>query len=121
MYAVTAANYTAEGTANVPVDRLTPLWGCPVSRFPDDGLHFTAQPSAAILARMRMRKITTSAYYPNGNGGVERVNHTMAMMISMVVNERQDDWDLHTCHTSSSRRTIMLSAPPQVSHRTRFT
>ena len=38
-----------------------------------------------------MRKIATSAYHPNGNGGVERVNHTMAQMLAMVVNERQDD------------------------------
>ena len=77
MYAVTAANYTAEGTANVLVDRFIPLWGCPVSLLSDNGLHFTSQLSAAILARMRVRKITTSAYHPNGNGGVERVNHTM--------------------------------------------
>ena len=41
-----------------------------------------------------MRKLATSSYHPNGNGGVERVNHTMAQMLAMVVNEQQDDWDL---------------------------
>ena len=45
-----------------------------------------------------MRKIATSAYHPNGNGGIERVNHTMAQMLAMVVNERQDDWDVHLPH-----------------------
>ena len=35
---------------------------------------------------------------PNGNGGVERVNHTMAQMLAMVVNEQQDDWDLRLPH-----------------------
>ena len=42
-------------------------------------------------------KLATSAY-PNGDDGVERVNHTMAQMLAMVVNERQDDWDVHLPH-----------------------
>ena len=62
---------TAEGTANVLVDQYIPLWGCPVSLLSDNGLRFTSQLSAAILARLGVRKISTSAYHPNGNGGVE--------------------------------------------------
>ena len=42
-----------------------------------------------------MQKIATSAYHPNGNGGVERVYHTMSQMLAMVVNEMQDDGDVH--------------------------
>ena len=45
-----------------------------------------------------MPKIVTSAYHSNGNGGVERVNHTMAQMLAMAANERQDDWDVHLPH-----------------------
>ena len=41
-----------------------------------------------------VRKLATSSYRPNGNDGVERVNHTMAQMLAMVVNEQQNDWDL---------------------------
>ena len=37
----------------------------------------------------------TSAYCSNGDGDVKRANHTMAQMLAMVVNERQDDWDVH--------------------------
>ena len=110
MYAVTAANYTAEGIANVLVDRFIPLWGCRVSLLSDNGLHFTSQLSAAILARMQVRKITTSAYHPNGNGGVERVNHTMAQMLCMVVNERQDDWDLHLPHVEFAYNNAVSAA-----------
>lgn len=47
---------------------------------------------------LAVRKVATSSYHPNGNGGVERVNHTMAQMLAMVVNERQDDWDVHLPH-----------------------
>ena len=45
-----------------------------------------------------MQKIATSAYHPNGKGGVKRLNHTVAQILAMVVNERQDDWQ-STCHT----------------------
>ena len=41
-----------------------------------------------------VRKLATSSYHPNGNGGLGCVNLTMAQMLAMVVNERQDDWDL---------------------------
>ena len=41
-----------------------------------------------------MRKIATSAYHPNGNGGVECVNHTMAQMLAVVCTEIQNDWDI---------------------------
>ena len=47
-----------------------------------------------------MNKISTSSYHPCTNGGIERVNHTMALVLVMVGNELQNDWDL----TSSSHR-----------------
>ena len=40
MYAVTAAKFTAEGTANIPINRYIPLWGCPRSILLDNGLRF---------------------------------------------------------------------------------
>ena len=58
-----------------------------------------------------MQKIATSAYHLNGNGGVERVNHAMDQMFAMVINERQDDRDIHlpyvefACSSSVSAAT----------------
>lgn len=37
--------------------------------------------------------MAASLYHPNSNGAVERVNYIMAQMISMAVNESQNDWD----------------------------
>lgn len=42
---------------------------------------------------MGMWKLTSSAYCMMGNSDAESVNHTMAQMLSMVVNERQKDKD----------------------------
>lgn len=40
MYAVSAADFTAAGTASILVDRYIPLWGCPVKRLSDNGTQF---------------------------------------------------------------------------------
>ena len=37
--------------------------------------------------------MATNSYHPNFIGGVERVKHTMAQMLAMVVNELQNNWD----------------------------
>ena len=98
MFAVTAAEFTAEGTANILVKRFIPLWGCPSTLLSDNGLQFCAQLAIAVYKLLVAHKLTTSAYHPSGNGGVERVNHTMAPMLAMVCNEHQNDWDAHLPH-----------------------
>ncbi len=102
MYSVTATEFTAEGTADIFVNRYIPLWGCPVSLLSDNGTQFCSKLSQAVYKLLGVRKVATSSYHPNGNGGVERVNHTMAQMLAMVVNERQDDWDIHLPHVESA-------------------
>ena len=95
MSPVTAAEFTAEGTANILVNQYILLWGCPCTILSDNGLQFRSKLSQAVYQLLGVHKLDTSSYHPKRNGGVERVNHTMAQMLAMVVNERQDDWDLH--------------------------
>ena len=64
----------------------------------DNNLQFCSKLSQAIYQLLGVRKLATSSYHPNGNGGVKRVNHTMAQMLAMVVNEHQDDRDLQLPH-----------------------
>ena len=45
----------------------------------------------ATYELMKIKKVTTSSYNPQTNGGVERVNHTMAQILAVVVKERQYD------------------------------
>ena len=57
----------------------------------DNGLQFCSKLSQVVYQLLGIRKFATSFYHANDNGGVERVNHTMAQMLAMVVNERQED------------------------------
>ena len=87
MFPVTAAEFTAEGTANFLVNQDIPLWGCPRTILSDNGLQFCSKLSQAACQLLSMHKLATSSYHPNCNGGAERVNHTMAQTLGMVVNE----------------------------------
>ena len=90
--------------------------GCLVTLISDNGLKFTSRPSYAFYERVGINKINTTSYHPRTNGGVERVNHTMAIMLSMGVNVMQDNRDalLKHCllYTSPSPRDRTRSRMP---------
>ena len=49
-----------------------------------------------------LNKITTSVYHPSTNGGVERVNHAMALMLVVSGNKQQTEWDIQLPHVESA-------------------
>ena len=93
MFAATAADFAAEGTADVLINRCIPHWGCPRSILPDNGLQFCSKLSHAVSQLLGVRNIATSFYHPNGKGGAERFNHAMAQTLVMVVYELLNKWD----------------------------
>ena len=54
--------------------------------------------------------MATSSYHPNGNGGVERVNHTMAQKLAMVGNEKQNDRDIQLPHVEFAYKNSVSAA-----------
>ena len=78
MVVVTADTFTAEGTANIPINRYILLWGCPRSILSDNGPQFCLKLSHAVYRLLGVRKIATSSYHPNSNSGVERAKHATA-------------------------------------------
>ena len=48
MFGVTAAEFTAEGTANVLINRYISLWECPRSILSDNGLQFCSKLSHVV-------------------------------------------------------------------------
>ena len=81
MFLVTATEFTPEVTANFLVNLFIPLWGCPRTIPSDNGLQFCSKLSQNIYQLFGAYKLATSSYHPNCNGGVERVNQTMAQML----------------------------------------
>ena len=111
MVVVTADTFTAEGTANIPINRYIPLWRCSRSTLSDHDLQFRSKLSHAVYKLLGVRKISTRSYHPNGNGGMDRVNHTMAQMLTVVVNELQIS-GMSGSLTSNLRTTIRSALLP---------
>ena len=78
MFPVTAAEFTAEGTANISMNSFIHFWGCPSPLLSDSGTHYCAQLATAVYKLLGVHKLMTSAYHPSDDGRIERVNHTMA-------------------------------------------
>ena len=110
MFAFTAAEFAAEGTANILVNRFIPLWGCPATLLSDSGLQFCAQLTTAVYKLLGVHKLTTSVYHPSGNGGVERETYTIGEMLAMVCNEHQHDWDVHLPHVEYAYNNSVTAA-----------
>lgn len=110
VYAVTTAILTAEGTADIFVNRYIALWGCPLTLLSDNGTQFCSKLAQACYKLVGVRKVATSSYHPIGNGGVEGVNHTMAQRHGVVVNELRDDWDIHLPHVEFAYNNSVSAA-----------
>ena len=78
--------------------RFIPLWGYPSTLLSDNGLQLCAQLAAAAYELLGVQKLTTSASLSSGNGGVERINHTMEEILAIVCNEHQNEWDEYLLH-----------------------
>lgn len=61
----------------------------------ENGSRLYSYQATVVYKLLRVHKLTTSAHYPSGNRGIERVNHTIAQMFAAICNERQNDWDVH--------------------------
>jgi hypothetical protein len=46
-----------------------------------------------VLQQLKTEHRTSTAYHSQSVGQVERINHTLAMMLSMFTNDRQSNWD----------------------------
>ena len=110
MYATTETQFTASGTVDILVDRYITLWGCPVTLLFDNGFQVCSKLSLALYYRLGINKTATSSYHSFTNGGVERVNHTMAHMLAMVGDEQQTDWDIQLSHVESAYNNSVSAA-----------
>ena len=78
MFPVTAAEFTAECTANILVNQYIPLRGCPCTILSDNGLQLCSKLSQAVYQLLGVHKLAKRS---NCNWG------GMARMRAMAVNE----------------------------------
>ena len=82
--------------ATTVAKKLTEDWiccfGAPYSIHTDQGRNFESKLFAELCELLDVWKTRTSPYHPQSDGLVERLNRTILMMLSIVL-EKQSNWD----------------------------
>ena len=83
----------AEQAAEFFVLNLVLRHGAPQYITTEQGKCFIAELTQNILAAFKTSHLMTTAYHPQANGQVERINHTLTDMLSIYVSTDHSDWD----------------------------
>lgn len=68
--------------------------GTPQQLLTDQGTNLVSRLMKETCRILNIRKLTTTAYHPESNGAVERLNKTLKGLVSHLVSRDQRDWDL---------------------------
>ena len=79
--------------AKVLVSESICRYGVPDAIHSDQGANFEAGLFAEVAELLGMEKTRTTAYHPQSDGLVERMNHTLLMMLSIRAQEGEERWD----------------------------
>lgn len=85
---------TAEEVADFFLQRILLRHGAPQFLLSDRGTPFLSKLLEQLLRLAKTVHNVTTAYHPQTNGLTEKLNHTLASMISMYINEDQSNWDV---------------------------
>lgn len=84
----------AETVARAFVERIVLRHGVPQQLLTDQGTNFVSGLMKETCRLLGIKKLTTTAYHPESNGAVERLNKTIKGLLSHLVARDQRDWDL---------------------------
>jgi transposase InsO family protein len=87
---------TALAVAKAFCDAWVFSYGPPRYQLTDNGTQFNEKCFLAVCRELGIAKIFTTAYHPQTNGQVERLNRTIINSLRRYVERRQGDWDEYT-------------------------
>jgi len=88
----THTTVTAEGAARLFLHYVWKLHGLPKRVISDRGPQFVALFTKELYRLLGIRISSSTAWYPQTDGQMERVNQELDQFLRLFVNERQDDW-----------------------------
>ena len=88
-------DHTAQTAAEVLIEHFICRFGVPMQIHSDQGREFESNLISEICKLLRVDKSRTTPYNPKLDGLVERFNRTVQQMLTVLINEAQDNWDDH--------------------------
>ena len=83
---------TAATTSDALLERWICRLDCPYSIHTDRGTNFESQIFANLLKKLEIDKTKTTAFLPQSNSVIERMNRTLLNMLAKCIDEDQTNW-----------------------------
>lgn len=100
-------NIDANTIADCIHDRLICRHGCPTKLLSDRGPQFLAAPVKRLCKRYGINKVFTTAYHPQGDPQAESFMKILGNSLTVLVQEREDDWDRFCDSVAFAYRTAL--------------
>jgi hypothetical protein len=71
------------------------MFGCPLTIVIDQGVHFINDAIKYLTNHFLMKHVSSTTYYPQGNGQAKFTSKVLGTLLSKLVNENNINWDEH--------------------------
>lgn len=102
--------HTAEVVAKALIDNVILIHGIPRTLLSDQGSEFMSKLFKNFCKLLRIRKIRTTAFRPQSNGGIERMHRSLKEYLRHFVDVDQRNWDEWLKMASFAFNTTVHSA-----------
>ena len=92
--AIHLPDQTAATTSDALLERWICRFGCLYSIHTDRGTIFESQLFANLLKKLEIDKTRTTAFHPQSNSVIERMNRTLLNMLAKCIDEDQTNWSV---------------------------
>ena len=89
------ADITATTLATILMNNIVSRYGVPAYLHSDQGANLCSTVVQELCRLLGIHRTRTSAYHPEGNGQVERMNRTIEGMLAKMIANDQHNWDLY--------------------------
>ena len=90
--AVPLPDQRASTTATALIEHWISRFGCPHSIHSDQGRNFESLLFKNLLSLLEIDKSRTTAFHPQSNAVIERMNRTLQNMLAKCINAEQNNW-----------------------------
>ena len=107
---------TASTTANALLQHWICRFGCPYSIHSDQGRNFESKIFKLLMQSLEIEKTRTTAFRPQSNAVIERMNRTLQNMLAKCVNDEQNNWSTQLPYVMTAYRTFVHESTGYTPH-----
>ena len=108
--AIPLPDQTAATTSDALLERWICRFGCPYSIHTDRGTNFESQLFANLRTKLEIDKTRTTAFHPQSNSVIERMNRTLLNMLAKCIDKDQINWSVKLPYVLMAYRSSVLES-----------